>query len=116
MARLSTNRVAWIYTADDGRLLRVAAQKAIVDQAKQGGADGSGINDLKPPELKMRRVTVTSAAHGSRVVPVYEPGALIATAGTTIILNADTDSFAFTSQGNPLPEGHIVHNITKDAT
>jgi hypothetical protein len=116
MARLSTNRVAWTYTADDGTAYRVAAEKGIVDQAKQGGADGSGVNLPKPAWLKMRRVTVTSAAHGSRVVPLYDIGAPLATAGTTIVLNADTDSFAFTSNGNPLPEGHIIHNVTHDAT
>jgi hypothetical protein len=116
MARLSTNRVAWTYTADDGTAYRVAAEKGIVDQAKQGGADGSGINIAKPAWLKMRRVTVKSVAHGSRVVPLYDVGAILATAGTTIVLNADTDSFAFTSRGNPLPEGHIIHNVTQQAT
>jgi hypothetical protein len=112
MARLSTNRVAWIYTADDGTQYRVAAVKGIVDQAKQGGADGSGINIAKPPWLKMRRVTVKSTSHGSRVVPLYDVGAPLATAGQTIVLNWDTDSASFTSRGNPLPEGHIIHNVT----
>ena len=116
MARLSTNRVAWTYTADDGTAYRVAAVKGIVDQAKQGGADGSGINLQKPAWLKMRRITVKSGAHGSRVVPLYDIGTVLATAGTTILLNADTDSFAFTSHGNPLPEGHIIHNVTSQAT
>ena len=116
MARLSTNRVAWIYTADDGTFYRVAAEKGIVDQAKQGGADGSAVAVPKPPDLKMRRVTVKSAAHGSRVVPLYDVGAPLASAGQTITLNADTDSFTFTSRGNPLPEGHKIHNVTSQST
>ena len=116
MARLSTNRVACIYVADDGTQYRVAAVKDILTQNKQGGADGSGINVAKPPGLKMRRVTVHNVTHGSRVVPLYTVGAPLATAGATIILNFDTDSAAFTSRGNPLPEGHIIRNVTSQNT
>ena len=116
MARLSTNRIAWTYTADDGTAYRVAAEKGITDQAKQGGASGAAVALAKPPTLKMRRVTVKSAAHGSRVVPLYDVGAPLATAGETVTLNADTDSFTFTSRGNPLPEGHVIHNVTSQST
>jgi hypothetical protein len=47
---------------------------------------------------------------------VYEAGAAITLVGGTIQLNADTDSFVFTSSGNPLPEGHIIHNVTSQST
>jgi hypothetical protein len=116
MARLSTNRIAWTYTADDGTDYRVAAEAGIVGQAKQGGSAGDTVALAKPASLKMRRVTVKSAAHGSRVVPMYSVGAPIATAGETISLNADTDQFTFTSRGNPLPEGHVIHNVTSQST
>jgi hypothetical protein len=36
MAFLDTSRIAWTYTADDGTVYRVAAVKALTDQAQQG--------------------------------------------------------------------------------
>jgi hypothetical protein len=115
-AALDRNRIAWLYTADNGVLYRVAAQKALTDQAKQGGADGSTTSLPKPHWLKMRRVTVHNATYGSRVVPFYSVGAPIATQGETINLNVGNASFAFVSRGNPLPEGHIIQNVTSQST
>lgn len=116
MALLSGNRVAWTYTADDGSIYRVAAVKAYVDQAKQGGLDGSTTAGSKPPGLKMRRVTVTNNTLGSRVVPLYDIGAPLAISGATITLNFAGDSAVFTSSGNPIPEGHIRRSVTHDST
>jgi len=113
---LDRNRIAWTYTADDGRTLRVAAEKAITDQAKQGGADGSAVATPKPANLKMRRVTVHNPTYGSRVVPFYVAGAAISLAGETINLNVGNASFTFVSRGNPLPEGHIIQNVTGQST
>lgn len=118
MALLSNNRIAWTYTADDGTTYRVAAVKALTDQAKQGGAAWNGTDPPKPAWLKMRRITVRNVAQSaSRVVPVYAPGAGIQTAGQTINLNhLNVDSYAFESDGNTIPEGHIRHNVTKQST
>jgi hypothetical protein len=116
MAALSHSRIAWTYTADDGTQYRVSAEKAITDQAKQGGADGSAVALSKPASLKMRRVSVSDGAGHSRVVPCYEAGAPIATAGATINLNLALDSATFTSNGNPLPEGHIRKSVTRQTT
>jgi hypothetical protein len=115
MARLSSNRIAWQYHSDDGNTYRVAAEALVASQGKQGGEAWDGNSPPKPAWLKMRRVTVRSAAHGSRVVPIYTAGAAIGVAGATIQLNADTDSFVFTSSGNPLPENHIIHNVTQQS-
>lgn len=116
MARLSTNRIGWLYTSDDGNTYRVSAVKAYTDQAKQGGSAATGTEKPWPATRKMRRITVKSAAHGSRVIPVYDLTAAILAPTTTINLNADTDSFAFTSFGNPIPEGHEIHKQTEQTT
>jgi hypothetical protein len=89
--------------------------KAHTDQAKQGGADGSTTALPKPASLKMRRVTVHNDTYGSRVVPCYEIGSPIAVQGETILLNAAGDARTFTSRGNPLPEGHQIHNVTSQS-
>lgn len=112
MARISTNRIAWTYTADDGTEYRVAAEKGLTDQAKQGGADGSGVALAKPASLKMRRVTCRTSTGISRTFPLYEVGAALATAGETISANVNTDSLTFTSRGNPIPQSHQRENVT----
>jgi hypothetical protein len=116
MAVLSGNRIAWTYTSDDGNTYRVAAMKSMTDQAKLGGADGSAVATPKPSRMKMRRITVRSAAHGSRVVPVYDLDAAILEAGETVNCNAGGDSYAFTSHGNPIPESHHIQNVTTQST
>jgi hypothetical protein len=116
LAALSKNRIAWLYTADDGTIYRVAAEKAITDQAKQGGSAYAGTGTPKPASLKMRRISVSDGAGHSRVVPVYVAGAAICTPGETINLNLASDSATFTSDGNPIPENHIRHNVTKQTT
>ena len=115
MALQSENRIAWTYTSDDGTDYRVSAMKAHTDQAKQGGADGSGVDGAKPADLKMRRVTVHNDTYGSRVVPFYVAGAPISIKGEVITLNAAGDARVFTSRGNPLPEGHHIHNVTSQS-
>ena len=116
MAALSHSRIAWTYESDTGALYRVSAEKAITDQAKQGGSDGSAITLPKPAWLKMRRISVSDGAGHSRVVPLYAVGAPLAAAGETINLNLALDSATFTSDGNPLPEGHIRHSVTRQTT
>jgi len=116
MARLSTNRIGWLYTSDDGNVYRVSAVHDVAIQNKQGGSAALGTEPPWPADRKMRRITVKSAAHGSRVIPVYDLTAAILVKGATINLNADTDSFAFTSFGNPIPEGHRIHKQTEQTT
>ncbi len=118
MALLSNNRLAWQYHDDAGNVWRVAAVADITSQAKLGGEAWNGTSPPKPASLKMRRITVRNASLGvSRVVPVYAPGAPIQTPGTTIMLNhLNVDSYAFTSDGNTIPEGHVRHNVTKQSS
>lgn len=113
MAFLDTSRIAWTYTADDGTNYRVAAVKALTDQAKQGGADGSAVALSKPGTLKMRRVSCRTAGGVTRVFPLYVAGSPLATAGATINANVDGVSTSFISRGNPLPEGHIRRSVTE---
>lgn len=114
MALLSGNRIAWTYTADDGTSYRVAAQKAMTDQAVLGGAAAAGTLAEKPSAIKMRRATVSNGTY-SRVVPVYAPGAPIVTPGTAINVNRAGDVRAMTSNGGFIPEGGPRKNVTKQS-
>lgn len=116
MAAISGNRLAWQYHSDDGKTYRVAAMAAMTAQAKQGGEAWDGVSGPKPSNMKMRRITVRSAAHGSRVVPIYSTDAAILTAGETISCNALGDSYSFTSDGNPIPESHQRKSVTKQSS
>jgi len=118
MALLSNNRIAWTYTDDNGNTWRVAAVKAITDQDKLGGTAWNGTDPPKPASIKMRRISVRNVAqNASRVVPVYAPGASIQDSGATINLNhLNVDSYAFTSSGNTIPQGHIRQNVTQQST
>ena len=116
MVVLSGNRIAWEYSSDDGNSYRVAAQKAMTDQSKLGGQAWAGSVGPKPATMKMRRITVRSAAHGSRTVPVYDTSAAILVAGATINANSGGDSYSFTSSGNPIPEGHIRKSVTTQSS
>lgn len=116
MAILSSNRVAWTYTADDGTNYRVAAVKALTDQAVLGGAAWNGTDGPKPANIKMRRITVGAAGVGSRVVPVYVPGAPICTKGTTINVNVLQVEQTLESDGNPIPQSHERNSVTRQAT
>jgi hypothetical protein len=113
MARLSSNRIAWNYTDDNGLVWRVAAEKALTDQAKLGGTASSGAIPPRPNWGKMRRVTVSNAAGQSRVLPCYTTGAPIVTAGETINANFGDDSAAFTSNGGFIPEAKQGGRTTK---
>ena len=67
----------------------------------------------------MRRVTVSDGAGHSRVVPVYETGAPIATPGESFNFNANVagaiTEVTGTSSGRVLPEGRKP-NVTKQST
>jgi hypothetical protein len=115
MAVLSGNRIAWQYHSDDGNTYRVAAQKALTDQAKLGGEAWAGTVGPKPSWMKMRRITVANATYGSRVVPVYDTTAAILTAGETINVNWLGDSHAFESDGGPIPETRPRRSVTKQS-
>ena len=115
MALLSGNRIAWTYTADDGNTYRVAAQKAMTDQAVLGGTAAAATLPEKPSGIRMRRVTVSNGTL-SRVVACYDPGAPIVTAGTAVNVNRAGDSHAMTSNGGFIPEGGPRRNVTKQAT
>jgi hypothetical protein len=116
MARLSGNRIAWNYTADNGTVWRVAAQKALTDQGFLGGTASSGAIPEKPSAIRLRRVTVSNASGHSRVLVCYQPSAAIVTAGQAINVNYGADSEAFTSNGGFIPEGGPRRNVTKQTT
>lgn len=113
MAALSTNRIAWLYTADDGVAYRVAAQKALTDQAVLGGSAATGSEKEKPSHIKMRRVTVSNSSGHSRVLPCFSATATIVTAGTAVNANRLGNSEAFTSNGGFIPEQSPRRNVTK---
>lgn len=116
MAVLSGNRIGWLYTDDQGNQWRVAAQKALTDQAKLGGSAAAATDPERPNYFKMRRVTVSNSSGQSRVLPCYEPTAPIVTAGETINANFAGDSHAFTSNGGFIPEQAPRRNVTKQTT
>jgi|SRR5215472_7454349 len=116
MAALSTNRIAWTYTDDQGNDWRVAAQKALTDQGVLGGSAAASTLPQKPSAIVMRRATVSNSSGQSRVVHVYEPSATIATAGTSINVNFLGNSTAFTSNGGFIPEGGPRRSATKQST
>lgn len=89
MAKLSTNRIAWTYTADDGTDYRVAAPKAVTDQNKLGGSAAASTVPALPKHIKMRRLTVRNLTIGrSRSVPIYDNTAAILTPAATVNLNS----------------------------
>lgn len=120
MAVLSSNRIAWQYTDDDGNVWRVAALKAWTDQAKLGGAAAAPTDKQRPAGWKMRRTTVSDGAGHSRVVPCYEDTAPIITGGTAFNFNANVagviTEVTGTSNGGFLREGASRHNVTKQTT
>jgi hypothetical protein len=117
MAVLSSNRIAWLYTDDDGNTWRVAALKAWTDQGKLGGSAASATDKQRPGQWKMRRTTVSDGAGHSRVVPVYEETADIVTGGTSFNFNANVagviTEVTGSSNGGFLREGASRHNVTK---
>jgi hypothetical protein len=117
MAVLSSNRIAWNYTDDAGNVYRVAALAAWTSQGVLGGSASSGAVPQKPWGGKMRRTTVSDGAGHSRVVPVYDTAATIATPGTSFSFNANVagaiTEVTGTSSGRILPEGASKANVTK---
>ena len=117
MAVLSSNRIAWNYTDDAGNVFRVAALAAWTSQNKLGGSASDGTIPQKPWAGKMRRTTISDGAGHSRVVPLYEAGATIATPGTSFNFNANVagaiTEVTGTSSGRVLPEGASKANVTK---
>jgi hypothetical protein len=113
MAALSSNRIAWTYISDSGIHYRVAAQKAITDQAVLGGSAAGPTVVPKPGSLKMRRMTFSDGLGHSRVVPVYDPAAIPAT-GTTLNVNVLQNSTALTASGHVISESST--RITKQST
>jgi hypothetical protein len=120
MAVLSSNRIAWEYTDDDGNVWRVAALKDWTTQNKLGGAAALGTVPQRPKGWPMRRTTVSDGAGHSRVVPVYEVTAPIVTSGTAFNFNANVGGVitevAGTSNGGFIREGATRHNVTKQQT
>lgn len=116
MAPLSDNRVAWQYHSDDGKTYRVAAQKAMTDQAKLGGEAWAGTAGPRPNGIKMRRITVGDTSGRTRVVPVYSDDAPILAAGETINVNFAGDVHAMVSSGEPLAEQRPRKSVTRQAS
>ena len=120
MAVLSSNRIAWSYTDDDGNVWRVAALKAWTDQGVLGGSAALATVPQRPGGYKMRRCVVSDGAGHSRTVPVYETTATIVTAGTSFNFNANVagviTEVTGTSNGGFLREGAGRHNVIKQQT
>lgn len=120
MAVLSSNRVAWTYTDDDGHTWRVAALAEWVSQGVLGGAAALPTIPQRPAGYKMRRCVVSDGAGHSRTVPVYDLTATIIAAGTAFAFNANVGgaitSVTGTSNGGFLREGASRHNVTKQQT
>jgi hypothetical protein len=119
MAVLSSNRIAWTYTDDDGNAWRVAALKAWTDQGVLGGAAAAATVPQRPAGYKMRRCVVSDGAGHSRTVPCYTNAATIITGGTSFNYNANVagviTEVTGTSNGGFLREGSSRHNVTKQS-
>jgi len=120
---LSPNRVAWVYTDDDGNDYVVAAQKAITDQVdgssnvKVGGSAAAGTEPLLPYGFKMRRVNCQDSAGHRRQVVAYEVTApLWATPGTTLNLNYLNNSTSFEAKSTHFKERPLRRSQITDAT
>jgi hypothetical protein len=113
---LARNRIAWTYTDDVGKDWRVAAQKAMTDQAKLGGAAALGSVPPKPGNLKMRRTTVSKAGVGSRTVPIYTTDAALLADGATVNANFGMTSDTFEWGGAIIAERRPRGSVTKQAT
>lgn len=116
MAKISSNRIAWNYTDDNGLVWRVAAEAGLVGQAKQGGSASSGAVPPRPNWGKMRRCTVSDSAGRSRTVILYDTAATLITAGTSINVNWQDDSHALTSNGGYINEDKQGGRVTKQTT
>jgi hypothetical protein len=117
MAVLSSNKIAWKYTDDDGNIWRVAALKAWTDQGALGGTAAAGTDPQRPGGYKMRRCVVSDGAGHSRMVPVYDTAAAIIVGGTSFNFNANVAGaitmVTGSSNGGYLREGASRHNVTK---
>lgn len=113
MVASSSNRIAWQYHADNGQIYRVSAKSDNTYQDVLGGEAWAGVVGPKPASIKMRRITCSAAGQPSRVVPVYSLDAEILTAETAINVNVLGTLVALASSGNPIPESHQRHSVTK---
>lgn len=111
-----SNRIAWQYHSDNGQTYRVSAKKDMTDQALLGGEAWAGVVGAKPSNVKMRRITCSATGQPSRVVPVYSVDAEILTAETEILVNVNGTMTTLKSSGNPIPEGHLRHSVTKQSS
>lgn len=118
MSELSSNRIAWTYTDDAGKAWRVAAVKALTDQAVLGGSAAASTVPPKPAEIKMRRATVRSAAGVSRTVPLYDGTQTLVTSGSlgTINLNILQVETAMTAIGSVIPEKRPRVSVTSQSS
>lgn len=116
MAKLSTNRIAWTYTDDQGNDWRVAAEKALTDQGVLGGSAAASSVPQRPVSYPMRRMTFSDGSGHSRVLPIYSTDASATTAGTSINCNFVDDQHPVTSSGRLIPEGLKRPNVTKQST
>ena len=120
MAVLSSNRIAWTYTDDDGNDWRVAALKAWTDQAKLGGSAAAATVPQRPGGWKLRRTSVNDGAGHSRVVPIYKTDAVMFLGRTGFNFNANvagviTEVSGFGGPG-AIREGSSRHNVTIQST
>src|ERR1035437_8176943 len=113
MAVLSSNRIAWTYTDDDGNDWRVAALKAWTDQGVLGGTAAAATVPQRSAGYKMRRCVVSDGAGHSRTVPVYDTAATIMSGGTAFSFNANVagviTEVSGTSNGGFLRDGSSRH-------
>jgi hypothetical protein len=118
LAELSSNRIAWTYVDDTGISYRVAALKALTDQALLGGAAAASTVPPKPPSIKMRRATVRSAGGVSRTVPLYSAAQtlIVGLVVTPINVNVAQVETAMTPVGSIIPERRPRVSVTSQST
>lgn len=118
MAELSSNRIAWNYTDDLQKIWRVAALKAVTDQAVLGGSASGPSVPPKPANIRMRRATVRSAAGVSRTVPLYDGTQTLITdeAINPITLNIAQVSTVMQPIGTVIAEKRPRQSVTSQTT
>lgn len=116
MPALSSNRVAWQYTGDDGKVYRVAAELAVASQNLQGGALSAGTEPERPTDWTLRRMTCSDGLGHSRVVVIYSTPCPLQTPNTVINVNVDQNSTPLKSSGVLIPEKHKRPNVTRQLT
>jgi len=124
MAWLDGNKIAWVYTDEFGTEYLVRATKSITDQVNGesdplvgGVATSATTYDVLSKTIsRMRAVKCIASGQPDKWVPVYAADAPLLTPGTSINLNAGTDSHAYTSTNKKRGEAYVKHPAIAQTT